>query len=208
MLFRSPIKHLSAYALTVEENTKLFKQISKNSSGAPFIGKDQDEELAISDMNVLLETIQKSSFYRYEVSNFAIQGFESQHNSNYWNGTYYLGLGPSAHSFDGDTRSWNVASVTKYVDGLVHGKPISEFENLSISDKFNEAIMLGIRTSKGVLISEISKKYGEVFVQHLLHQLVTLDSDLYELSDGILTVTEKGFPLIDHITEILFISED
>ena len=203
-----PIKHLSAYALTVEENTKLFKQISKNSSGAPFIGKDQDEELAISDMNVLLETIQKSSFYRYEVSNFAIQGFESQHNSNYWNGTYYLGLGPSAHSFDGDTRSWNVASVTKYVDGLVHGKPISEFENLSISDKFNEAIMLGIRTSKGVLISEISKKYGEVFVQHLLHQLVTLDSDLYELSDGILTVTEKGFPLIDHITEILFISED
>lgn len=203
-----PIKHLSAYALTVEENTKLFKQISKNSSGAPFIGKDQDEELAISDMNVLLETIQKSSFYRYEVSNFSIQGFESQHNSNYWNGTYYLGLGPSAHSFDGDTRSWNVASVTKYVDGLVHGKPISEFENLSISDKFNEAIMLGIRTSKGVLISEISKKYGEVFVQHLLHQLVTLDSDLYELSDGILTVTEKGFPLIDHITEILFISED
>ncbi|PKP27904.1 MAG: coproporphyrinogen III oxidase, partial [Bacteroidetes bacterium HGW-Bacteroidetes-19] len=141
-------------------------------------------------------------------SNFAIQGFESKHNSNYWNGTHYLGLGPSAHSYDGDFRSWNVSSLTKYVDGIVHGKPIIEYEKLTISDKFNEAIMLGIRTSKGVLISEISKKYGEAFVQHLLHQLVTLDSDLYELSEGVLTVTEKGFPLLDHITEILFISED
>lgn len=203
-----PIKHLSAYALTVEENTKLYKQISKNSSAAPLIGKDQDEELAISDMKVLLDTIQKSPFYRYEVSNFAIQGFESKHNSNYWNGTHYLGLGPSAHSFDGDSRSWNVSSLTKYTDGMVHGKPITEYEKLIISDKYNETIMLGIRTSKGVLISDITKKYGEEFVQHLLHQLVTLDSDLYELSERVLTVTEKGFPLLDHITEILFISED
>lgn len=203
-----PIKHLSAYALTVEENTKLFKQLSKNLSEPPHVGKDQDEELAILDMKILLESIKKSPFYRYEVSNFAIPGFESKHNSNYWNGTRYLGLGPSAHSYDGDIRSWNVASLTKYVDGMVHGKPISECEMLTISDKYNEAIMLGIRTSKGVAISEISKKYGEEFVQHLLHQLVTLDSDLYKLSDGILTVTEKGFPVIDHITEILFISED
>ena len=203
-----PIQHVSAYALTVEENTKLYQQMRKKGSVNHLIGKDIDEELAVSEMQVLFDAIQNSPFYRYEVSNFAIPGFESQHNSNYWNGTHYLGLGPSAHSYNGDSRSWNVSSLKKYIEGIKKGQPITETELLTLSDHFNETIMLGLRTSKGVVIRDIQKKYGEEFVQHLLHQLLTLDKTLYDRTEDVLTITDKGVPLIDNITEKLFISQD
>lgn len=206
--FSLPVQHISAYALTVDENTKLFKQIQKTDPTFSHFGKDQDEELALKDMKVLLDAMVTSVFKRYEVSNFAIPGFESQHNSNYWNGTHYLGLGASAHSFNGHSRSWNVASLTKYMNSISQGTSYSETELLTPVDLYNETIMLGIRTSKGIDLSVLLKKHGELFYQHLLHVLEVLDSELYDLTNNMLTLTAKGFPLTDYITEKLFLSEN
>jgi oxygen-independent coproporphyrinogen III oxidase len=205
--FLLPIQHLSAYALTIEENSILIKALKKSVTNFN-IGKDQDEEVAFRDLKILQKQINKVDFCQYEISNFAIPGFESLHNSNYWNNTPYLGLGPSAHSYNGKSRSWNISSITQYAEKINKGEPFFESENLTLIDHYNEAIMLGLRTKKGVLLTEISKKFGEELYGQLLRNISFLDQKLFEIAENYMILTEEGLAIADYISEKLFASED
>lgn len=205
--FQLPITHLSAYALTVEENSLLLRELRKK-EGVPYtVGKDQDAERSENDLNTLLQFCDKNGFEQYEISNFSKVGFESIHNSNYWNDTPYLGLGPSAHSYSDHQRSWNISSLLKYMEGIETGSSFTEHEFLSLASRFNETIMLGLRTKKGVSLSVIDKKYGEEVKNQLLHDLKKINTDLYYISKDQLGLTRKGLVIADFIIEQLFIED-
>lgn len=208
LTFKQPITHLSAYSLTVEENSLLLKALQKKELKTYQIGKDQDDEQAYKDLNQLLEFCDQHGFEQYEVSNFAKKGFESIHNSNYWNFTPYLGFGPSAHSYYQQSRFWNDSSLKKYITSIDAGILYSGMERLSLYDQFNETIMLGLRTKNGVNMEEIEKKYGEVLKQHLLHILKTLPCDLYFMQNNRFVLTRKGLSIADYIIEKLIWAED
>ncbi len=202
-----PIHHLSAYALTIEENSILIKRFQKE--GTPFhYGKDQDEDLALRDFKTLLSIVEDSPLKQYEISNFAIPGFESIHNSNYWNGTPYLGLGPSAHSFNGDSRCWNIASIKQYIETMNSSDPVLESEELSNINRYNEAILLGLRTVKGINLTDIHKKFGEVLFHQLLRNVKLLNPDWYQIVQDRLSLSQEGLFLADFISEKLFVAED
>lgn len=208
LAFKQPITHLSAYSLTIEENSILLKALQKKGPTAYHIGKDQDDEKAYKDLNQLLEFCDQQFFEQYEVSNYSKKGFESIHNSNYWNFTPYLGFGPSAHSYYDQSRFWNDSSLKKYIAAIDAGILYSGMELLSLYDQFNETIMLGLRTKNGVNLEEIEKKYGEVLKQHLLHILKTLPSDLYLIQNNRFVLTRKGLSIADYIIEKLIWAED
>ncbi len=202
-----PVKHISAYALTIEENSILIKRFQKE--GTPFhFGKDQDEDLALRDFRTLLTQIENTSFQQYEISNFAVPGYESIHNSNYWNGTPYLGLGPSAHSFNGHSRCWNKASIKQYIESMNSFVPAMEMEELTDINRFNESILLGLRTVKGISLTEIQKKFGEVMGKQLLRNIEILNPDWYQLVQDRFSLTQEGLFLADFISEKLFMAED
>ena len=208
LAFKQPITHLSAYSLTVEENSLLLKALQKKDPMSYQIGKDQDDEKAYNDLNQLLKFCDQQSFEQYEVSNYSKKGFESIHNSNYWNFTTYIGFGPSAHSYYDQSRFWNDSSLKKYIAAVDAGILYSGMEQLSLYDQFNETIMLGLRTKNGVNLEEIEKKYGEVLKQHLLHILKTLPCDLYFIQNNRFVLTRKGLSIADYIIEKLIWSED
>lgn len=153
-LFSNNIPHISAYSLTVEKNTPLNSLINK--------GKypQLSDEKAWEDYQLLVEKTKNAGFIQYELSNFGKQGYFSKHNSSYWKGEKYLGIGPSAHSFDGEIRRWNVASNKLYIEKS-HNHNYFEFERLSSKDKFNEYLMTGLRTIWGVSTSKISVDFSE-----------------------------------------------
>ena len=208
LAFQQPITHLSAYSLTVEENSLLLKALQKKEGTIYKVGKDQDDEKAYSDLDFLLKDAEKFGFEQYEVSNFAKPGFQSIHNSNYWNGTPYLGFGPSAHSFFDQTRSWNESNLNKYITAIESGIPFAGKEELTLYDRFNEAVMLGLRTKNGVDLFMIEKKYGIAFKQHLLHIFQTLPSEFYSFTENRFVLTQKGLNISDHIIEKMIWTED
>jgi oxygen-independent coproporphyrinogen-3 oxidase len=208
LTFQQPITHLSAYSLTIEENSLLRKALQKKDGSSYKVGKDQDDEKAFSDLNILLNFTNQFGFEQYEVSNFASKGFHSIHNSNYWNFTPYLGFGPSAHSYYNQSRSWNESSLNKYIAAVKEGIIFLDREELSLVDQYNERIMLGLRTKNGVDIDEIEKKYGEMFKQHLLHILHTLPLEFYSYNENKLVLTQKGLNISDYIIEKMIWTED
>jgi oxygen-independent coproporphyrinogen-3 oxidase len=202
-----PVKHISAYALTIEENSILIKRFQKE--GTPFLyGKDQDEDLALRDFKTLLAQIEKTSLQQYEISNFSVPGFESKHNSNYWNGTPYLGLGPSAHSFNGDSRCWKTASIKKYIETINNPEPVLELEELTEFNRFNETVLLGLRTVNGISLADIHKKFGAAIGKQLLRNMDLLNPDWYQIVQDRFSLTREGLFLADFISEKLFILED
>lgn len=149
IFFTTGINHLSAYALTVEEKTALGRRIN-NGAAAPV-----DEDAVVRQYKILVELAENRGFEHYEISNFARPGHYSKHNCIYWKGEKYLGLGPSAHSFDGVSRQWNVASVKDYCDDYSFEK-----EELTIDDRYNEYIMTSLRTMWGVDVNHIRENFG------------------------------------------------
>src|SRR5690606_8966865 len=129
-----------------------------------------DEEMAKQHYEILVEETEKAGYDNYEFSNFGKPGFESRNNTAYWEGKSYLGIGPSAHSYDGKSRRWNVANNTKYIKSIAVGELPSESEILSIEDKYNEYIMTGLRTKKGVSLERIEKEFGKDHSEYLLKQ--------------------------------------
>ena len=195
-----PIQHLSAYALTLEENSILYKELAQKKPSAYQVGKDMDENLALRDMKLLLEKIANSPLKRYEISNFAIPGYESKHNSAYWDGTHYLGFGPSAHSFDGEKRYWNVPSTEAYCEAIEAGERYFEVEELSLTDHYNEQVLLSIRTSKGVDLKKIEEHFGVACHAHIMNEIKQLNNAWYQIENDHLILTEAGIALTDHIT--------
>ncbi len=193
------INHISSYALTVEDKTLLSQQIKSKKI------KPLDEEKAQNQFYVLKQTLEANGFTHYEISNFGKPTYLSKHNTAYWLGENYLGIGPSAHSFNGKQRSWNVANNTKYIKSLAENKLPSEIETLSKNDLYNETIMIGLRTIYGVSLEVIKNNFGETQLEYLLKKAVKhLNNKTLEISQNKLIATEKGLFFIDGIASDLF----
>ena len=197
------VPHLSSYALTVEPKTVLKKQIDIGKV-SPVNEKDSHRHYLI-----LLAKMKKHGFVNYEFSNFGKEGFYSQNNMAYWQGKNYLGVGPSAHSFDGKKRSWNINNNIKYIHAIQENKLPIEREVLTITDRYNEYLMTGLRTMWGVSIYKIDLEFGKAFATYLLKQAEKpLEEGLLKIHNkDTLLITEKGRFLSDGIASNLFMVE-
>ncbi|MFV9549909.1 radical SAM family heme chaperone HemW [Algibacter sp. PT7-4] len=193
------IPHISCYALTVEPKTALETLIKKGKIASI------DDDLAQQQFHILAQKLDASGFVNYELSNFGKPNYFSKNNSAYWLGKPYIGIGPSAHSFNGNQRSWNVSNNTKYIKCIEKNELPSETETLSIVDKFNESIMTGLRTIWGVSLHKIEKEFGENYKIHLLKQSeIYIKEQLLYIEDDTLLTTKKGKFLSDGIASNLF----
>ncbi|GAA4275526.1 radical SAM family heme chaperone HemW [Aquimarina mytili] len=194
------IPHISCYALTVEPNTALPKLIEKGE--IPPV----DDVLAQKHFEVLVETLENKGFVHYELSNFGKEGFFSKNNTAYWQGKHYLGIGPSAHSYNGKQRSWNINNNAKYIKAIQQNQFPREIENLTPTDQYNEYIMTGLRTIWGVSLQKIETEFGKTFKQYLLKQAQKhIEEHLLFLDNDTLLVTKKGKFLSDGIASDLFL---
>jgi len=193
------INHISSYALTVEPKTALDVFIRRGKY--PPI----DEALAQQHFNHLVEETEKQGFIHYEISNFGKPNYISKHNTSYWQGKPYLGIGPSAHSFLGKKRSWNVANNTKYIASIQKKSLPNTVEVLSKKDKFNEYIMTGLRTIWGISIKKIEVDFGLEYKNHLqISAEKFINQELLKIAKGKLLITKKGKFLVDGIASDLF----
>lgn len=149
------VQHLSCYALTVEPKTALHNMIKKKKT------EDIDQDQQVRQFKILMDIARENGFEHYEISNFALPGFRSKHNSSYWRGRPYLGLGPSAHSYDLQSRYWNISNNSLYIQSIHKGMVPVEKETLTISQQFNEYIMTSLRTTEGVEKNYIEHKFGK-----------------------------------------------
>ncbi|SNZ01253.1 radical SAM family heme chaperone HemW [Flagellimonas pacifica] len=193
------LPHISSYVLTVEPKTALKKFIEKGKV------KDVDDEQAQEQFNMLVEVLEKHGFVNYEISNFGKPGYFSKNNTSYWQGKKYIGIGPSAHSFDGKNRSWNIRNNVKYIRAVENGEVPKEIETLTKQDKYNEYVMTGLRTIWGVSLQRVESDFGEPYSNYLLeHSKKYLDQNLLYLEEGKLLITQKGKFLVDGIASDLF----
>ena len=194
------IPHISCYALTVEPKTALHSYIQKGQM------PPLDEALAAEHFKLLVELLEANGFVHYEFSNFGKPNYFSQNNSSYWLGKKYIGIGPSAHSFDGQSRSWNVSNNAKYIKAIQSQELHSETEILSLTDRYNEYIMTGLRTIWGVSLDKVEKEYGVNYINYLNKQIQShVQNGLLKIEDGILTTTAQGKFLGDGIVADLFV---
>ena len=193
------IPHISSYALTVEPKTALNKLIQTGKIGQP------KDEVAEEHFQILVETLENNGFVHYELSNFGKENYFSKNNSAYWLGKKYIGIGPSAHSYDGISRSWNVSNNSIYLKSLEENKLPSEIEILSKSDRYNEYIMTGLRTIWGVSLDRIEQEFGNEYLDYLQKQAQKFINDnLLFVESNILKPTKKGKFLTDGIASDLF----
>tara|TARA_B110000459_G_scaffold172866_1_gene194618 strand:- start:501 stop:1649 length:1149 start_codon:yes stop_codon:yes gene_type:complete len=194
------IKHLSCYAMTVEPQTALEHFIKKGSH--PPI----DDEVSAQHFNILLEETAKQDLIHYETCSFGQSEYFSRHNISYWLGKSYLGVGPSAHSFDGQQRSWNISNNSKYIRSIQASIFPTESETLSVENRFNEYIMTGLRTMWGVSIQKVETEFGSKIKEELLNnskQLIT--SNYLAIEDQHLKIPKTGKFLSDGIASELFL---
>jgi oxygen-independent coproporphyrinogen III oxidase len=156
------IPHLSCYALTVEPKTALHQLIASHKM------PDTDATQQARQFNQLMQVTNDAGYAQYEVSNFAKPGWQSRHNSAYWKGVPYLGIGPGAHSFDALHRRWNIANNALYITGIENGQPVHEQETLTPDNRFNEYVMTALRTMDGIAIDHIRETHGDGYAQELL----------------------------------------
>ena len=193
-------KHFSCYALTVEPKTVLNHKVKNKIIVMPV------DHLVKKQFDKMISIFEDKRYLHYEISNFAQSNYQSINNSNYWLGKPYLGIGPSAHSFDGNfRRSWNISSTKVYIESINDGKLPLKGENLKISESYNEYIMLSLRTSSGVSIQTIERKYGDSYLKYLKKQIKkNIDSKLLCLDGDSLRITSDGKFLSDKIASDLF----
>ncbi|MCF8273714.1 MAG: radical SAM family heme chaperone HemW [Flavobacteriaceae bacterium] len=193
------IPHISSYALTVEPKTALDTFIKKG------VIQHVDDELVQEQFYLLIEKLEASGFVHYELSNFGKPDYFSKNNSAYWQGKSYLGIGPSAHSFNGNQRSWNVKNNSKYIKALQENVVPLEIETLSVIDKYNEYVMTGLRTIWGVSLLKVEQDFGVHYKKYLFEQAnLHLKNDFLYLHNEKLLVTKKGKFLSDGIASDLF----
>ncbi len=193
------IPHISTYALTVEPKTALASLIKNGKIPMP------DDGIAHEHFLALIELLEKAGFVHYELSNFGKSDFFSKNNSAYWLGKKYLGIGPSAHSFDGKNRSWNIANNSLYIQSISKNELPNETETLSLQDRYNEYIMTGLRTIWGVSVSRVLNEFGESYKNYLLENAQPfIDKGQLDFENDILKTTIKGKFFCDGIASELF----
>jgi oxygen-independent coproporphyrinogen-3 oxidase len=194
------IPHISSYALTVEPRTALKKLIETGKINEP------KDEVAQEHFQILVDKLFESGFIHYELSNFGKENYFSKNNSAYWLGKKYIGIGPSAHSFDGISRSWNIPNNSLYLKAIAENKLPSETEILSKNDRYNEYVMTGLRTIWGISLDKIENEFGTDFLEYLLKQSEKFIADeLLYFDEKILKATQKGKFLCDGIASDLFL---
>jgi oxygen-independent coproporphyrinogen III oxidase len=194
MVFDLNIQHLSAYHLTYHENTSFWDKLQKG------IFREVEEEESIRQFEELIRYAENNGFNHYEISNFAKNDFYSKHNTSYWNQTEYLGLGPSAHSYNKTTRYWNVSDINKYITSLDKNIILGEEEILTLVDRFNDYIITGLRTIWGIDTDYIKKEFGEMFQLHV--EKITVKYLLLEKvkkEKNWVQITKSGIFISDHI---------
>lgn len=189
------IPHIACYALTVEPKTALETLIRQKKKAAP-----EDEQQAIQ-FNRMVEILEGAGYEHYEISNFALPGWRSKHNSSYWKGLPYIGIGPSAHSFSEGRRKWNIANNALYITAIEKNESFSEEEELTIRQQVNEYLLTSIRTIEGIDVNYVNKKFGTFAYEHVLKSSEKLvKEDLLIRRDHILKLSSTGKFLADRIT--------
>ncbi len=198
LTFQPP--HLSCYALTIEEKTVFGNWLVNKKMDA--INQEQQAE----QFEILMHELESHGYHHYEISNYAKPGFESKHNSSYWQGKTYLGLGPSAHSYNGKSRFWNVANNAMYISGIENTTCITEVENLSLEQQFNEYVMISLRTSTGINEDFVKKNWNDKTYQHLQFKIQKwLKTNHLKRNTHYLTLTKKGKLFADGIAADFFV---
>ncbi len=193
------IPHLSCYALTVEPKTALQAMIAKNKRSNIDAGQQSRQFLQMS------QELREKGYEHYEISNFAKPGWRSRHNSSYWQGQPYYGFGPSAHSYDGSSRSWNIANNALYINSLLKGILPAEREILSHTQRLNEYIMTSLRTMEGLDMKIIEKEYGTGMADEILKTLGKYENGRIQRMGNNWILTEKGKLFADGIAADLFV---
>jgi len=194
------VSHISSYALTVEPKTALSKLIQTGKIAKP------NDDFAQEHFAILVETLEANDFIHYELSNFGKKNYFSKNNSAYWLGKKYIGIGPSAHSYDGVLRSWNISNNSLYLKSLQENKLANETEILSKTDQYNEYIMTGLRTIWGVSLERIENEFGRDYLNYLKKQSQKyLKDELLFIENEVLKPTKKGKFLTDGIASDLFL---
>jgi len=196
-------QHISAYHLTIEDKTVFKKYIEKRKIHEITDINSEKQYLYLNNF------FENNGFEHYEISNFAKKGFISKHNSNYWANIQYLGIGSSAHSYNGNERMWNIANVKKYIESIELKQTHYEKEKLSEEDKFNEYLLTGLRTSKGVDIKFVSKQFGNKYTKLLLANVNKLNlTGIIILKKNVLFLSKIGWFTSDKIILELFLNEE
>ena len=194
--------HISAYNLTYEEETPLYRALQQGKINAI----DEDENL--KQFETLIYTLSAAGYRHYEISNFALPGYESRHNSSYWHDIPYLGCGASAHSYNGKERSWNVADIELYIRGIETGNPDFEIEHLSENERYNDAIVTRLRTADGLPLEWFRHKFNKKLYDYLCRNIAPhiADGTLQE-SNGCVSLTHEGIFISDSIMRDLIYIE-
>lgn len=194
-LFSLNVQHVSCYALTIEPDTALGRWSKKGKF------KPSEDDFTAQQFELLLEQMRRNGFVQYEISNFCQPGFESRHNSNYWRGVHYLGVGPSAHSFNGHSRQYNVANNRKYTAAISESIIPAEIEELTLADQANDYLLTTLRTTWGCDLALLRDKYAyDVQASHGVYLQELQQKDLARIADNVLYLTDKGKLLADQIT--------
>lgn len=194
------LNHISAYALTVEPKTALEKYIQKE------IILPLDEEFVYDQFNLMYDKLSDLNYINYELSSFAKKGYFSKNNSGYWLGKKYVGIGPSSHSFDGFSRSWNVSNNKLYVSDIKNNKMYHQKEKLTHIDQYNEYIMTGLRTMWGISLSNLQEKFGKKIKTHFVKKSKKfIESELLIIENDLIKTSKKGKFLSDGIASELFL---
>ncbi len=199
------VPHISSYALTVEPKTALYSFIQKGIIPQP------DDEVAQEHFHILVDKLSENGFIHYELSNFGKENYFSKNNSSYWLGKKYIGIGPSAHSYDGKNRGWNISNNSLYIKSIQENKLPIEIETLTKTDRYNEYIMTGLRTIWGVSLERIEQEFGKTYLDYLLNQSKKhIEQSLLEFVkssevETVLKTTKKGKFLSDGIASDLFL---
>lgn len=188
------VPHLSAYCLMFEEGTPLY-QLKKAGKV-----KEESDEQTLKFYTYLMERLKSAGYEHYEISNFCFPGYRSRHNSSYWSGKKYLGCGASAHSFDGCSRQWNVASLTEYIRSVDEGKIPCEKEVLSLTERYNDFIVTRLRTVEGVSLLELQQNFGKELYEYCLKNAsLSLKDGNLERTSSHLRLTKKGIFISDDL---------
>jgi oxygen-independent coproporphyrinogen-3 oxidase len=192
--FNLNVQHISAYGLTYEKGTVLWKQRKKG------IVKEVDEETMYEMYVLLVKKMKQNGFDAYEISNFALPNFRSRHNSSYWKQESYIGVGPSAHSYDLTSRQWNVASISGYIKAIENNSEFFEREELTFEDKYNDFILVSLRTAEGIDLKTLENEFGTDMVTYCLKNIKPfIDSQKVNFLDNKLRLTINGILISNQI---------
>ncbi|MGB4414734.1 MAG: radical SAM family heme chaperone HemW [Paludibacter sp.] len=192
--FQLNVQHISAYGLTYEEGTRLWKQREMGK-----VDVVMDDEMIIM-YDIMLQKMIENGFEAYEISNFSLPGYHSRHNSAYWEMNPYLGVGPSAHSYDGNSRQWNISSNKKYINALKNNESFFEKEVLTLNERYNDYVMVALRTVKGIDLKLIESNFGVVFKNYCTKNSTQfIEMNKLKYNKHLLSLTKEGI----HISNLI-----